>query len=356
MRIPNTAHTRRPWRIHEIAGDFRLEDVWVIRTPGAGPDDFPRMLAAMQAFNDSARDPLLFGLLFAVRWKLGALLGWDTSEAGVGARVASLVDRLPSDLHEAPRGSDVGFAPLTPVYELDDECALELANKTVHTVMHLGWAPSASGGHELRMAVLVNPNGLPGRLYMAAIAPFRHLIVLPAFVRQLERAWQDRGRPGTEAVEGAVGTQNVPESVRALSSLSRIDYVDHFTLFTDVDATPEQWARAMFGDVPDAAEQVIWRGFLGLRISRGRSPDTVAGWRIAERGDDCIRLEAASSFVTGNLVVQASDGRVSLGTFLRYDRLLGHGVWPPLAAVHRRLAPGLLRGAAAKMHGHQLPP
>ena len=38
MRLPDAAHTSRPWRIHEIAGDFRLEDVWALPTPG-GPDD-----------------------------------------------------------------------------------------------------------------------------------------------------------------------------------------------------------------------------------------------------------------------------------------------------------------------------
>ncbi len=27
MSLPNTAHTSRPWRIHELTHDFRLEDV-----------------------------------------------------------------------------------------------------------------------------------------------------------------------------------------------------------------------------------------------------------------------------------------------------------------------------------------
>jgi len=27
MRLPNTAHTSRAWRIHELTRDFRLEDV-----------------------------------------------------------------------------------------------------------------------------------------------------------------------------------------------------------------------------------------------------------------------------------------------------------------------------------------
>lgn len=134
-------------------------------------------------------------------------------------------------------------------------------------------------------------------------------------------------------------------AVHALSSLSRVDYVDHFTVSTDVEATPEQWARAMFGDVPSPAERLIWRGFLGLRLSRGPSPDTVAGWRITGRGDDWIRLETASWFMAGNLLVQASGGQASLTTFIRYDRRLGRGVWTPLSAVHRRLVPRVLRAA-----------
>lgn len=150
-------------------------------------------------------------------------------------------------------------------------------------------------------------------------------------------------------VAGAVGADNVPGSVRALSSVPEFDYVDHFTLATDLDATPEQWARAMFGDVPSVAERFIWRGLLQLRLSRGRSPATVAGWRIGGRGTDWIRLEAASWFLTANLIVRATGGRVSLSTVVRYDRRLGQAVWPPLSAIHRRLVPGVLRAAAVRI-------
>jgi hypothetical protein len=150
-------------------------------------------------------------------------------------------------------------------------------------------------------------------------------------------------------VAGAVGTDNVPESARALSSVPDVDYVDHFSLVTAADATPEQWARAMFGDVPSIAEQLIWRGLLQIRLSRGRSPATVAGWRIGGRGPDWIRLEAASWFLTGNLIVRTVDGRVSLTTVVHYRRRVGQRVWPPLSAVHRRLVPGVLRAAAAAM-------
>jgi hypothetical protein len=149
-------------------------------------------------------------------------------------------------------------------------------------------------------------------------------------------------------VDRTVGTHKVPWSVRALSSLPDPDYVDLFTLSTGTQAAPEQWARAMFGDVPSVAELLIWRGLLGLRLARSRSPATVAGWQIGGRGEDWIRLEAASWFLTGNLLVQAADGRVSLATFLRYDRRLGRAAWPPLSVIHRRLVPGLLHNAAAR--------
>jgi Protein of unknown function (DUF2867) len=40
------------------------------------------------------------------------------------------------------------------------------------------------------MAVLVKPNGLCGRAYMASIAPFRHLIVYPPLIRGIAEEWQ----------------------------------------------------------------------------------------------------------------------------------------------------------------------
>ncbi|MEU6074107.1 DUF2867 domain-containing protein [Micromonospora sp. NPDC047074] len=198
MRLPHTAHTGIPWRVHEVTADFTVEDVWAFRTPGAGLDDFPIMLTAMRTAGGFARQAWPVRFLFAVRWKLGALLGWDNPTAGVGVRVASLRDRLPRDLGEAPRGEDNDNMPLKGVYELSLESARELANKTVHTVMHLGWVQGINGDYELRMAVLVKPNGWFGRLYMAAIAPFRHVIVYPALARQWERAWRDHSSRATQ--------------------------------------------------------------------------------------------------------------------------------------------------------------
>ena len=191
MRLTISEHTRRPWRIHELAPDFRVEDVWAFRTPGAGPGDFPVMLAALRAQAGRA-DSTVVRFLFDVRWKLGALLGWEDPGQGLGGRVESLRDRLPPDLRQDGAGAPVRSTPFTTVYELPDESATELANGTVHAICHLGWVPTDEGDYQLRMAALVKPNGLQGRLYMAAIQPFRHLIVYPALTRRWESAWAER--------------------------------------------------------------------------------------------------------------------------------------------------------------------
>jgi hypothetical protein len=195
MRIPRTAHCDRPWRIHELTHDFRIEDVWSFRTPGAGPDDFPVVLAAIQRAGGLATQPRAIRFLFTVRRKLGTFLGWDKPKTSLGKRVQPLHDRLPGDLRGTVDVSDTSGAPFTPVYLLHNEYVRELANRTCHAVMHLGWVPSDVGEYELRMAILVKPNGRFGRMYMALIAPFRHLIVYPAITRQWERAWRDRELP-----------------------------------------------------------------------------------------------------------------------------------------------------------------
>jgi len=198
MRLPDDAHTSRPWRIHELTPDFRLEDVWAMPTPG-GPDDFPRLVRMAASLDPSRSSSRAARALFAIRWKLGELFGWDSPDSGLGSRVPTLRDRLPADLRDGPTGPDFGATPFTPLYLLEDEWAAEIANRTVHGVLHLGWVPDGAGGFRGQMAVLVKPNGPLGKAYMAAIAPFRHLIVYPAMLRGFGRAWRAGAEDPTPA-------------------------------------------------------------------------------------------------------------------------------------------------------------
>ncbi|HXR60024.1 MAG TPA: DUF2867 domain-containing protein, partial [Solirubrobacterales bacterium] len=113
-QLPNSAQTSRPWRIHELTRDFRLLDVWALPTPG-GPDDFPR-LVEMFASADTAETPSRAAqALWAIRWKLGEIFGWDEAEAEDLPRWQMLRDRLPADLRDAPTGPDPARLPFSPV-------------------------------------------------------------------------------------------------------------------------------------------------------------------------------------------------------------------------------------------------
>jgi hypothetical protein len=186
--LPHSAHTSRPWRIHELTRDFRLEDVWALPVRGT-LEDFPVLVEHFAAGQPSESPSRAVRALFAIRWKVGELLGWDDSAAGLGTRVPTLRDRLPADLRDGATGPDFETLPFRSLYQLEDEWAAEIANETMHGVLHIGLIPDEGGSYRAQMAVLVRPNGLLGRGYMAAIRPFRHLIVYPALMRQIEREW-----------------------------------------------------------------------------------------------------------------------------------------------------------------------
>jgi hypothetical protein len=183
-------HLARPWRIHDLTKDFQVLDVWALPTPGDA-DGFAQLVDMWSTF-DAQRSSPIVRALFSIRWTIGRVLGLDRPETGLGVRVEKLRDRLPADLRDAPTGLASGRSPFSPLYLTDDEFAVEIANQTVHGVMHVGWVPDAAGGFRGQMAVLVRPNGALGRAYLAAIAPFRHLIVYPLMMRDIARTWREQ--------------------------------------------------------------------------------------------------------------------------------------------------------------------
>jgi uncharacterized protein DUF2867 len=192
LRLPNTAHTERPWRIHELTRDFRVEDVWQLPGRG-GADDFPRLVELIAAIDPGQGSSRAARALWALRWKVGGILGWDDEDSGVGARVSTLRDRLPADLRDAP-GPEFESLPFKSLYLIEDEFAAEIANRTMHGVMHIGRVSDGAGAYRAHITVLVKPNGLFGTAYMTAIRPARHLIVYPAMMREGRDLWERAGR------------------------------------------------------------------------------------------------------------------------------------------------------------------
>ncbi|MBB5803598.1 hypothetical protein F4560_003366 [Saccharothrix ecbatanensis] len=152
-------------------------------------------------------------------------------------------------------------------------------------------------------------------------------------------------QPSTQPV--VVQQHEAPEAIRALMPTDT-DYIDVFTLTGSETGTPEQWARAAFEDMAGLGGQFIWRVLLGLRLKS--SPTRVAGWAVADRGDNRIRLTAQGWMCTGHMLVHVEGGHVALATALRYHRPVAKRVWDALSGTHRRQAPGLLRDAYAITH------
>jgi hypothetical protein len=202
MRLPNAAHESRPWRIREIVSDFTLEDVWALPAHG-GADDFQTLIDHTLSSDPGNAKSLPTRVLWRVRDRLGSWfdLGRISAAAGSGSDDASgqlpipgtnetsLRDRLPDDLRDTAAHLHFVSLPFVPLYRTDVEFAAELSNQTVHGVMHLAWVDQGNGRYQGQMAVYVKPRGAFGKAYMALIKPFRHWIVYPALMRQIERQW-----------------------------------------------------------------------------------------------------------------------------------------------------------------------
>jgi hypothetical protein len=150
MRLANAVHRGHPWRIHELAPDFTPEDVWALPAIGQA-DGFPTLLDVFANLDFPSSTSLPTRVLWGIRDLVGRWfdLGRIDGTAGPAARLpipgtsqTSLAERLPDDL----RGTAAVAlgSPFTALYRTDDEYAAELSNRTVHAVLHLGWA-EASG-------------------------------------------------------------------------------------------------------------------------------------------------------------------------------------------------------------------
>lgn len=339
-RLATTAHTTRPWRIHDIAPDFQVLDVWALPTPG-GPDDFARLAGLIDSYDAQRSSPVVHAL-FAIRWALGRVFGLDGPDDGIGSRVAGLRDRLPEDLR-ASSPDVVRTGAFTPLYVTADEAALEIANRTVHGVLHLGWVPDGAGGHQGQMAVLVKPNGRFGAAYLAAIAPFRHLVVYPAMLRTIERIWR---APAT------VTRVDVPTDVCALARLPRIDYADAFLLQTDQapDWSAERWARAVLEEAPAAVRDQLTSGWTALGLRSAEDPSrTVLGWPVLHGTEETVLLGRDSRIgMPGRLLFAIRPEGLLFATFVHHRTVATRAVWAAVERTHVRMVRALLEQAGRR--------
>ena len=186
MRIEPAEFRQLALRCHSLLNDVPLHDVWAVELQGGGPgrtvQDARKLLGVEgQSSNVAVR------ALFALRWKLGKLFGWDDArhDAPDTSYLSRLTDEDRARSQVPPGTRDGSFRTL---YVFDTESVSEIRNATVHGFLALALLPRP-GGYTLYLAIYVKPVSRLTPFYMALIDPFRRLIVYPSMTRRAKQRW-----------------------------------------------------------------------------------------------------------------------------------------------------------------------
>ena len=189
-QISEREFERLPLRVHQFLAGVPLHDVWAIDLPspcaGITLDKFLRVANE----RPYAPTPVVRGLL-ELRLLIGRLFGWDHPRPSTQA-TPTFADRL-TDADRArslaPAGAREGPDGLfCVIYRFENEKLVELINRTVHAAALSALVETAIS-YRFYFAVYVSSVGWWTPFYMAAIDPFRKLIVYPLLLRSLRANW-----------------------------------------------------------------------------------------------------------------------------------------------------------------------
>ena len=174
-------------RAHALLADVPLHDVWRVELPGDGAERTLADVRDLMSFERlSSLNPVVRAL-FSLRGLLGRIFGWDSAQATPDAptRLERLTQQDRRESLVEPGSRD---GPFRVLYVRPFEAASEIRNATVHAFSVLALQPRPEG-YRLFWAIYVQPVGRLTGLYMALIDPFRRLLIYPALLRHLHRAW-----------------------------------------------------------------------------------------------------------------------------------------------------------------------
>lgn len=200
-------HADYPWKVHKIARDFKLLDVWefpILADKSKG-QDFHFFLKIMREqdknYLKKGLSPRLLaaGFLVVLRNFMGKVFSLDKDVNTLpipGCKETSLRDRLSEEDREKNLAEkkikknkiERGFRI---VYLYKDESLWELSNNTVHCLMHFGWVHKYDKYYTAQLAVYVKTRGWLGRVYMKLIMPFRHHIIYPVMIDYVKSRWEE---------------------------------------------------------------------------------------------------------------------------------------------------------------------
>jgi len=189
-QISDREFERLPLRVHRFLAGVPLHDVWAVDLPspraGITLDEF------LRAANEGLFTPTpVVQRLLDLRLLIGRLFGWDSPRPSTQA-APTFADRLsdadrarsltPAGVREGPNGL------FRVVYRFENEKLVELINRTVHAAA-LSALVETANSYRFYFAVYVRSVGRLTPFYMAAIDPFRKLIIYPSLLRSVRSNW-----------------------------------------------------------------------------------------------------------------------------------------------------------------------
>jgi hypothetical protein len=207
MRLNKKVHYAHPWKVHEIAKDFKLLDLWEmpILADVTKNQDFRSFLEAMKTVPRNILKRkisiglIISGFLFTLRIFMGKIFPFDKDINILpipGCKETSLKERLTKDdlernLDKQKTGGEnkrrFGFRV---VYTYENETLNELSNNTAHVLMHFGWVHKYGNYYTAQLSVYAKPRNSLGRLYLMLIMPFRRSIVYPTMAKSYKYIWE----------------------------------------------------------------------------------------------------------------------------------------------------------------------
>jgi hypothetical protein len=146
---------------------------------------------------------------------------------------------------------------------------------------------------------------------------------------------------------------DVAPSVRALSTLARVDYADSFLVDVGsrLDHDAEQLAREIMEGVSERMRSQLLAGWsaIGLKIGRSSGP-SLLGWQVRRSAPDHLLVGADSRIgMPGELLFKKDSGAVLFATFVQQSNLLARAVWAATEPVHVRIVRDLMADASRRL-------
>lgn len=190
MRVASQEYQRLDLRAHSLVAEVPLHDVWAVDLSGQGPHPSMVDLRALLSAGSLRSANRLVSFLFGLREWLGRIFAWDHEPPRAPER--SFLHRLSaSDRESSLVAPGTLEGPFRVLFVSHREAISEIQNATVHAFSVLALV-ARPPGYRLYWAIHVQPVGRITSWYMRLIDPFRRIIIYPAVLRHLQRAWARR--------------------------------------------------------------------------------------------------------------------------------------------------------------------